>query len=533
MKRGLVVGIAFIICCWSCVQKRNTGITEAAISKYLDTTIKVYEPYAVLKLPIQKGTVVWNPGVLEAGPGGRMFVANMTGEIYSLLDTDGDDIEDAAIEFCDVKKDGFRTPSGMVFKGWDLYVGLPQQVRVYRDVDRDFVADTSFVYFDHIPFSDHPYEYTSGLRFDSQGWMYISLATDSWNAGASPDPNKYRGAILKISPDGKEAETVASGIRSVHGMSFNGNGQLFFADNQGGQNPVEELHLLQEGHFYGYNTSKYGDLKTTPAIAVLRSEVAPAEMEFQSVDGQEFLYTSFYGPGEYWERGAVARIHISAERDSLYIREELVADLPKAAGLAFAKNGDLYVSSMGQTDYWYFAKDVPDGAIYRLIRAPWVEPSSRPSETDLAQALKDTNVQKGKFLFATLACASCHGIDGKTELLGPNLRNIGEVYNREELLEEIKYPSKRMKPGTFPTRISTVTDEVFLGRVITQDEEAVHMMLIGNIIKKIPIEDIASSVSVTQSMMYEGLLDGLKDSEINALLDYLISLGTLNFTIQE
>lgn len=525
MKKGLIAVIALILCWWSCVRNQNTGITEADIRKYQDTTIKVYEPYAVLKLPIRKGTVVWNPGVLEPGPDGRIFVANMTGEIYSLLDTDGDGIEDTAVEFCDVKKDGFRTPTGMVFKGWDLYVGLPQQVRVYRDLNRDFVADTSFVYFDRIPFSDHPYEYTSGLRFDSQGWMHISLTSDSWNAGASPDPNKYRGAILKISPDGKKVSTVATGIRSVHGMAFNSNGQLFFADNQGGQNPVEELHLLQEGHFYGHNTNKYGDFEATPPIAVFRSEVAPAEMEFETVNGQEFLYASLYGPGEYWERGAVVRMQITAEKDSLYVREELLADLPKAAGLAFADNGDLYVSQMGQTDYWYFAKDMPDGAIYRLIKAPWVEPSSKPSKVDVATTLTGNNIEKGKFLFASLACASCHGIDGKTELLGPNLRNIGEVYDRDELLEEIAYPSKRMKPGTFPTRITTVTDEVFLGRVITQDEETVHVMLIGNMIKKIPIEDIASSESVTESMMYEGLLNGLNDAEINALLDYLISLG--------
>ncbi len=525
MKKRVVAGIVSILCCGSCVQKQHTGITQAIIRKYQDTTIKVYEPYTVLKLPILEGTVVWNPGVLEPGPEGRMFVANMTGEIYSLLDTDGDGIEDTAKEFCDVKKDGFRTPSGMVFKGWDLYVGLPQQIRVYRDLDRDFVADTSFVYFDQIPFSDHPYEYTSGLRFDSEGWMHIALTTDSWNAGASPDPNKYRGAILKISPDGKKASTLATGIRSVHGMSFNSHGQLFFADNQGGQNPVEELHLLREGRFYGHNTNKYGDSEATPAIGIFRSEIAPAEMEFQSVDGQEFLYASLYGPGEYWERGAVARIQITAEKDSLYVEEELLADLPKATGLAFADNGDLYVSRMGRTDYWYFATNEPDGAIYRFIRSPSVEPASRPSEVDLTLTPKGSNIQQGKLLFASLGCASCHGIDGKTELLGPNLRNIGEVYGKEELLEEITYPSKRMKPGTFATRISTVTDEVFLGRVITQDEEAVHMMLIGNMIKKIPTKDIVSSVSVTESMMYKGLLNGLNDAEIDALLDYLIVPG--------
>lgn len=109
-------------------------------------------------------------------------------------------------------------------------------------------------------------------------------------------------------------------------------------------------------------------------------------------------------------------------------------------------------------------------------------------------------------------------------MLGPDLKNIADVYNREELIEEISFPSKRLKPGDFPTRITTVDDEVFLGRVITRNENEVQLMLIGNLLKTISAKDIKSSEQLSESLMYPGLLEGLEDKEINALINYLLSL---------
>lgn len=494
------------------------------IKAHIDTTITVYDSIAVVRLPIEQGVKIWNPGVLEKGPEGRIFGANLTGEIYSLVDTDGDGLEDKAVEFCNVKDDGFRTPTGLAFKGWDLYVGLPQQVRVYRDTDHDFRADTSFVFFDDIPFSDHPYEYTSGLKFDKNNWLYIALTTDSWNAGASPDPKKYRGSILKISPDGDSVKVMATGIRSVFGMSFNKDDDLYFADNRGGQNAVEELHFLKEGHFYGHNSQKYGNLKETLPIAGLENGVAPAEIEFRKENDKEYLYAAYYGPGEYWRKGSIAKSSITRDGEGEFsVEEKPFVDIPKSTGLAFSDAGDMYVSSVGQTDYWYFAKDSLDGVIYRLIRKPWVEPAS-PDAAGNETIASESRLERGRFIFNQKACSSCHSTDGKTEMLGPGLKDISSVYSRDELIVEIREPSKRLKPGDFPTKITTKNDEVFLGRVLTQNENEVRIILVGNNIKNIPVAQIKSSERLTESLMWPGLLNGMSEEDKNALLDYLMSL---------
>ena len=521
----LLFPIMLIISCTDEVNNSQLEFKEI-IQQHIDTTISVYEQYAVLNLPIKDGPTIRNPGAIEVGPDNKIFVANLTGEIYSLHDSNHDGLEDKSILFCDVKKDGYRTPTSMAFKGRDLYVGLPQQIRIYRDLDDDFRADTSFAFFQDIPFSDHPYEYTTGMRFDSAGWLYFALATDSWNAGASPDPKKFRGSILKVSPDGQEVEVAATGIRSVFGMDFDSDGNLFFTDNQGGQNLNEELHILDKGSFYGHNTSKFGaNLPVKEPIANLDYEVAPSEMQFYESDGDEYLYMVYYGPGEYWARGSVNKIEMTRSSDNSYLlKENPIANIPKIGGIAINSDGDIYLTSVGKTDYWYFPTEEKAGTIYRLIRQDWIIPDTIVNETETEELGDESAIQKGKFLFTQLACSSCHSIDGQSQMLGPDLKNITSIYNREELLEEISNPSKRLKPGDFPTKITTYDDEVFLGRMLTQNDKEIELILIGNIVKVIPSSNIKSSEQLTQSLMYEGLLTGLSDEEINSLIDYLSSL---------
>lgn len=508
---------------------------RSVLASYSDPAVAVYGSYAVVKLPLEHGVRVWNPTTVLQGPDGVMYGANHTGEVYSLRDTDGDGLEDTAQLFCDVREDGLRAPTGLVFNGHDLYVGTAQEVRVYTDRDGDGRADTSRTFFGPVPHSEHPYEYSSALTFGPDGHLYLSLTTDSWNAGASPDPEGWRGALLRIAPDGSTAERLATGVRSVHGMAFNTHGDLFFTDNQGGGNPVEELNLAQRGRFYGHNPAKYGDLPTTEPLHVLRTEVAPAgvafnppENEFGGTGGD--LFVAFYGPGERWARGGIGRVRLHRQEDGSYRSEEVpvAANLPKLSDLAFGPDGSLYATQVGKSDYWYQPLAEPDGAFYRLVYAPWITPT--PIDTTVRRPLVASAgvVERGRQLFAERACSACHAVDGKTELLGPNLKDIGRVYAREELLEEIRDPSLRIKPSMAATRLTLRDGTVLLGRVVGTDAEQVRLMIVGNRIMNIPRTDIQAEEAVLQSLMWTGLLGGLSETEVDALLTYLISLHEAN-----
>lgn len=505
---------------------------SAPITHHRDTTVKVYGPYVAVKLPIRKGVRMGNPIQLALGPRGLLYAANQTGEIYTLRDSDDDGLEDSTALFCDVAKYGLRSPAGFAFKGDTVFIGTAQEVRAFLDTNNDGMADTSWTFFAHIPQSEHPYEWTSGLSFGPDGWLYCALTTDSWNASPAPDPDAVRGAIIRISPDGKSFERIATGIRSVPGMAFNDQGDLFFLDNEGGGNPTEELNRLMLHSFYGHNKKKYSADSSTvrsPEFE-LQSEVAPSSLVFNTTDknfggSRGDLFVSYYGPGERWTRGAVSRVVMKRTADGMYQYEEYtIADVPKLSDLAFGSDGNLYLANHGQADYWYNAVYKEQGCFYKLIFDPGAKREANYVRAREVKNFSENSLEKGKQLFAELGCLGCHQVDGTTELLGPNLKGIAKMFSREEMLEEIMLPSARIKPSMGGVRITKKDGSVLLGRVVNSDKDNLSFMLVGNHVAVVKRDDVGKMENMKQSLMFEGLLGGLDDDKREALLDYLESL---------
>jgi putative heme-binding domain-containing protein len=521
----------------SCQTTEVAPLDQATIEEISEKEIDVFGPYAVIKLPILTGVKIHNPVKVILGPDNLIYVANNTGEIYTLHDTDNDGLEDHARLFCDAKEDGLRSPVSIIFKENELYVGTAEEIRIYTDTDGDGTSDSTRTFFNNIPQSEHPYEWTSGLTFGPDGYLYAVLTTDSWNAGAALDTNGWRGSILRISPDGKEAERFATGVRSVHSMLFNEHNDLLFIDNGGGGNPTEELNLALEGKFYGHNKIKYNNPEITEGpIYSLVTEVAPAGMvfnpatnDFGGTSGD--LFVSFFGPGERWERGAISRLKMNRQQDGTYQIEEIpiVKKIPKISDLAFGSNGDLYITHVGKTDYWYQPVDHVEGAIYRMVYAPWVKPLPIDQSHDQqTQSISEDILAHGKQLFAEKACSACHSVDGKSDLLGPDLKDIGTFYSKTELLEEIKNPSLRLKPGMIGSKITKMDGEVLLGRVVGSDQDHIKLMVIGNRVLTIPKAEIKSETPYENSLMYSGLLAGTSEEDTDALLSYIINLKEEN-----
>ena len=138
--------------------------------------------------------------------------------------------------------------------------------------------------------------------------------------------------------------------------------------------------------------------------------------------------------------------------------------------------------------------------------------------------LSESSVETGKQLFAEQACSACHAVESRTELLGPNLNGIGNRLSREDILEEINFPSKIIKPSMGALRITRKDGQVLLGRAVNADEKEISLMLIGNSIVKIPRDQIAKIENEEKSLMYEGLIKGLTKQQVDNLLDYILSL---------
>jgi putative heme-binding domain-containing protein len=156
---------------------------------------------------------------------------------------------------------------------------------------------------------------------------------------------------------------------------------------------------------------------------------------------------------------------------------------------------------------------------------PSVAAKSPEKRHALTASLSKNSVEAGKLLFAEHACLACHAVDGDTELLGPNLKDVGKRLSREELLDEIVNPSKRIKPSMNGQRVVTKDGKVYLGRVVNANENQLSVMLVGNNVIEIPRKEIESAGDEKKSLMYEGLLTGLSDEERESLLDYIVSLS--------
>ena len=504
---------------------------EISYGKYEDTSVAVYGPYRVLKLPITKGVKILNPIQLAKGPQGRLFAANQSGEVYTLRDSDNDGIEDEALLYCNVTEQGLRSPGGFAYRGDTVYIGTSEEIRIYIDKNKDNKADNSWTFFNDIPHSEHPYEWTCGLTFGPDGWLYFVLSTDSWNAGASPDPRGFRGSILKVSPDGKIVERLATGIRSVYGMAFNQQGDLFFTDNEGGGNLREELNHFVKGAFYGHNPAKYPGLKNPVDPAhPLELEAAPSAIIFNDFDNdfgntQGDLFVAFYGAGERWQRGGLGRVKMQRQTNGSYTYKEFpVADIPKLSGLAFSNDGSLYLAHHGVSDYWYNSITDKTGGYYKVIYDPTLKGRAyKRKEKSFAEPTA-SSIESGKQLFAEHACSACHAIGATAELLGPTLNGISKRLSREEILDEINAPSKIIKPSMGGMRVIKNDGQVLLGRVINANEHEISLMVIGNSIVRIPKNQIKKTENEPKSLMYEGLLDGMNQNQINDLLDYIYSL---------
>ena len=520
---------SFLLCLWL-----GAGCSSPEANSYLafeDTTANVYGPYRLIKLPIQNGEAILNPIQIALSPNGELFGANQSGEIYMLIDSDGDGIEDEARLYVDLKELGLRSPAGIAFKSDSVYIGTSSEIRIFLDQDKDGKSDTSWTFFNKIPVSDHPYEWSSALNFGPDGWLYFVLTTDSWNPGASPDSLGLRGSILKVSPDGKEFDIVATGIRSIHGMDFSSESDLFFADNKGGGNATEELNLLEVGKFYGHNPKKYeGKFEVAvPPVFSVEHELAPSGIEFNPMDNgfggtAGNLFVTFYGPSERWNRGGISRITIQKTNQAIQYEEVPVADIPKLSDLAFGKDGSLYLAQHGISDYWYNPTEVKTGGFYKMIYDEGLE-GKHPTKREIeAETLPEASLENGKQLFAIRACSAYHGVDGEADLIGPNLKGVGKEFSQVELMEEIMTPSNRIKASMIATRITKKDGKVLLGRIVYADSNQISLMLVGNQIVQVQKSEIEKAEEDLKSLMYENLLAGLSEDEINDLLNYISSL---------
>ena len=201
---------------------------------------------------------------------GRVLVAGR-GYVRVLVDDDGDGVADRAIDLIDGLKDG---PMGLLAEGDSLYVvseGGLQRYRGYNGKDKLTKPPETLVKLKTTGEHD-----AHMVRRGPDGWLYLlcgnaaGVSAKTITGRRSPIKEPVAGALLRISPDGKDVEVVADGYRNPYSFDFNLDGEPFATDSDNERciglpwyEPCRFYHVIPGGN-YGWRSPQLGKFWRKP-----------------------------------------------------------------------------------------------------------------------------------------------------------------------------------------------------------------------------------------------------------------------------
>lgn len=228
--------------------------------------VQMFVPgFAVRELPLE----LKNINNLRYRHDGKLVALAYDGNIHLLTDTDGDGLEDHSELFWE-NSGQIQAPIGMALThpgyplGDGVFVACKGKVSLLLDSAKTGKADREIVVAQGWKALPHGVD-ALGVALDRDGSLYFGLGTtDYTNAYLVGGDTKSgyrledeRGTVMRVSPDFKSREIVATGIRFPVGMAFNRRGDLFVTDQEGATwlpngNPYDELLQIQKGRHYGF-----------------------------------------------------------------------------------------------------------------------------------------------------------------------------------------------------------------------------------------------------------------------------------------
>lgn len=268
------------------------------------------------------------------GDKGTLFVGTRSeGVVHALRDTNSDGRADVRY----VIARGLNMPAGVAFRDGSLYVSSVNRIVRLDSIEWKLESPPEpIVVIDSYPTAEH------------HGWKFIAFGPDGklYVPVGAPcniclEKDSIYASITRISPDGKEREIVASGVRNTVGFDWDPRtGELWFTDNGrdwlGDDAPDCELnHATRKGEHFGYpfchagtiSDPEFGDQRTcgefTPPAALMGPHVAPLGMRF---------YTGDMFPERY--RGAIFIAEHGSWNRSTPIGYRIAVAFPQTDGTA-------------------------------------------------------------------------------------------------------------------------------------------------------------------------------------------------------
>jgi putative heme-binding domain-containing protein len=138
-----------------------------------------------------------------------------------------------------------------------------------------------------------------------------------------------------------------------------------------------------------------------------------------------------------------------------------------------------------------------------------------------ALALQPGDPERGR-TFATV-CTACHLIGNTGGKIGPNLSGVGAM-GTEAILRNLLMPNAAMENAYRTYRVEMKDGNMREGFLAAEDKDAIVLRLVGSEDQRIPRKDVAAAKFLRRSLMPEGLLEGMTETQVRDLFAYLLTL---------
>ncbi len=289
-------------------------------------------------------------------PDGSALVCTMQGDVWhvsGLTDDAGNPSHTARWRRF---ASGLSQALGLVATPGGVYVQGRDQITRLRDLNHDGEADLYECFSNAFETSPAGHDFICGLQRDAAGNFY----TVSGNQG-----------VVRISPDGKRADVVATGFRNPDGLGILPDGTLTVPCSEGDWTPASQicavtpsLQAQETPPFFGYKGPREGRVPELPLVYL------PRGLD-NSSGGQVFIDSDRWGPLQ----GRMIHLSFGAGAAFLLLRDEVdgqwqgaVVPLPGEfrsgahRGRFNPRDGQLYIS--GMTGWGSYTPD--DGCFQRV-----------------------------------------------------------------------------------------------------------------------------------------------------------------------
>ena len=127
------------------------------------------------------------------------------------------------------------------------------------------------------------------------------------------------------------------------------------------------------------------------------------------------------------------------------------------------------------------------------------------------------------FFNSRYQCSSCHRIDGRGGIFGPDLSQAGTNSNRERIIESLLSPDDLISP-VFSGFAVTTKEDIVMGRLDKDLDSKRHLQMIlanGDRVA-IPYEEIVEQNALQKSLMPADLYQQMTASEFRNLIQFLV-----------